>query len=556
MSEGDSVPARLLPFSILREGNLDLDEFAWLRTARGLPMPYFLGRSRDGHMVSNYPIATALLVTPLYVPAALWLERAGLDPDDVRFRLLVQVMERLAAALLASLSVVLVYLAARTLTSGGVALVAALAYAFATSVWSTGSQQLLQHGPAQLSLAGLSLCLLRRDTWRAAFGAALFAALAVAVRPTLALFVAAAGAVIWFERRRRFALFAAVVGLALLALAAYNLRVFGAFSGGYQHGLSTFGWPSPLVLAALWISPNRGLLVYTPIVALALAHPFLARREASRWLDASLLAVIGYSVFYSAFRTWWGGYSFGPRYLTDPLPMLALAAIPAGEGLCRSVAGRALVAALLAWSVAVQVVGVYCDRDSWNSTPLQIERQPERVWDWLDTQIAREIRGGWHGADLLPLIRQSLGEAPPVYLRRLLVPDLRSEIVPAQPVTETRAGERLRLDLQVTHRGGVAWPALPDWGGLDVDVFYRWKPAGAFFATAEARWRPLERGAPAFRANLYPGESVAVDAGIAAPERPGRYRLELAVAQRTTGSTLSPGPIGFAQDVAVQPASP
>jgi hypothetical protein len=26
--------------------------------------------------------------------------------------------------------------------------------------------------------------------------------------------------------------------------------------------------------------------------------------------------------------------------------------------------------------------------------------------------------------------------------------------------------------------------------------------------------------------------------------------------QRTTGSTLSPGPIGFAQDVAVQPASP
>ena len=33
---GDSVPARLLPFSILREGNLDLDEFnLGVRTEQG-----------------------------------------------------------------------------------------------------------------------------------------------------------------------------------------------------------------------------------------------------------------------------------------------------------------------------------------------------------------------------------------------------------------------------------------------------------------------------------------------------------------------------------------
>ena len=42
----DTIPARLLPFSILREHNLDLDEFAWLRSLD--PPPYFLRQTAQG----------------------------------------------------------------------------------------------------------------------------------------------------------------------------------------------------------------------------------------------------------------------------------------------------------------------------------------------------------------------------------------------------------------------------------------------------------------------------------------------------------------------------
>ena len=40
MARADSLPSRLLPYSILMEGNLDLNEFAWIYPSDH--RPYFL----------------------------------------------------------------------------------------------------------------------------------------------------------------------------------------------------------------------------------------------------------------------------------------------------------------------------------------------------------------------------------------------------------------------------------------------------------------------------------------------------------------------------------
>ena len=69
----DTIPSRLLPFSILREGNLDLDEFGWLRSLD--PAPYFLRRAPGGHWISSYPITTPLLGVPVALPAVLAARR-------------------------------------------------------------------------------------------------------------------------------------------------------------------------------------------------------------------------------------------------------------------------------------------------------------------------------------------------------------------------------------------------------------------------------------------------------------------------------------------------
>ena len=66
-----SDPA-LLPFSLLREGNLNLDEFTWER-GRSAAACRTTCTTTAAHIYSVTTIATALVVTPLYVLPAWWL---------------------------------------------------------------------------------------------------------------------------------------------------------------------------------------------------------------------------------------------------------------------------------------------------------------------------------------------------------------------------------------------------------------------------------------------------------------------------------------------------
>ena len=106
---GDSIPTRLLPFSILRQGNLDLDEFSWERTPAGA-LPYYLAQVGE-HIYSRSTIATSLVVMPLYVVPAWLLSAHHISYDEVRARVAIVVMERFSAALLVALSAALLFVA-------------------------------------------------------------------------------------------------------------------------------------------------------------------------------------------------------------------------------------------------------------------------------------------------------------------------------------------------------------------------------------------------------------------------------------------------------------
>jgi hypothetical protein len=60
---GDTLSARFLPLSLLREFDFDLDEFPFLYEPT---IPYFL-QQINGHTVSAYPPWAALLALPVYV---------------------------------------------------------------------------------------------------------------------------------------------------------------------------------------------------------------------------------------------------------------------------------------------------------------------------------------------------------------------------------------------------------------------------------------------------------------------------------------------------------
>jgi hypothetical protein len=151
LAAADSIPTRLLPFSILREGNLNLDEFSWLWAER---LPYHV-RISDGHLYSGTTIALPVALVPLYVLPAWYLGAADVGYDDVRARVLIVVMERLCAALLTTLAAVLLYRVLCRLVSWRWALALTAIYALGSNTWVIASQALWPH-----TLVGLTLVLL------------------------------------------------------------------------------------------------------------------------------------------------------------------------------------------------------------------------------------------------------------------------------------------------------------------------------------------------------------------------------------------------------------
>jgi hypothetical protein len=93
---------------------------------------------------------------------------------------------------------------------------------------------------------------------------------------------------------------------------------------------------------------------------------------------------------------WWAGSAYGPRFMADLVPVLALLSLPVVERLAsgRTSAGvRAAVAALAVASVLANLPGAWARPTAcWNVDPVDVDRDPSRVWDWSDLQVLRPLR--------------------------------------------------------------------------------------------------------------------------------------------------------------------
>src|SRR5262249_47664138 len=103
----------------------------------------------------------------------------------------------------------------------------------------------------------------------------------------------------------------------------------------------------------LLVSPNRGLLIFSPIVLLVAAG--IARSLGSADLRMGWLLSGGAILFvvYASYSVWWGGFTFGPRYLLDLLVPIAPAAACGVEAALSRRWTRWAASLLLAWSVVV-----------------------------------------------------------------------------------------------------------------------------------------------------------------------------------------------------------
>ena len=393
----DSQPLKYTACAIVLHGTLTLD-----RVTAQLPAlakrPGF-ARAADGHTRSAYSVVPAILAAgPAWALSASGL--VDLNAPDAP-----SLVAKLSASLLCTLAVVLGFYAARWRTSDARAFVVAIAFGLGTNVWATASQTLWQ---AETTLAGLALAVLclappaaRLTTsrlWLAALGLGIAGAARAQLTPAVLVLALAIT-----TRRRRAGDVAAVLPIAALGgiTILANLAWFGHPLGGAAiletlhpgvHGVAGTFSSTPWVGAAgLLISPSRGLLVFSPIVLTALAGLSAAWREGWRgdlaW--CALAAFVQFSL-YSSYTVWWGGHTFGPRYMIDILPLLVPLAAAGTAAISSRPVLRWAVLTALAWSMVVAATGAFCyPNDRWNTDPDDVDRDHQRLWAWRDPQIVR-----------------------------------------------------------------------------------------------------------------------------------------------------------------------
>jgi len=425
----DVLPNALFAWTVVREGNVDYDEFVIRPAERDLlahslspgantdtftnkldSEAYFFRacgqstateppqatRSPGGppapgpndHVCSIFPPGIAFLAFPFFAPFVF----AGADP--LNLGLLVRV-GHVAAATIEVLAALFLWSLLRRFTSQRWSLALVLLYFLGTSVRTVASQALWQHAGVHLAIAiALWLVFLARPValWRE-FAAGVALGFGTVVRQTTAMLVP------FVPAARVRATIVAIVGAAIgvVPLLVYNMLAFGnPLEQGY--GTKPFD-TSPLAgLYGLLLSPSRGLFVYEPYILFAFATIVLLKPGRDH-LELRLLSLTyawaATAILYSTYAEWWGGRVFGPRFLDDLAPALfVLLAWGIGHGLLARWPVRALFWVCAAWSLLIfQAAAFAYDQNTWDLHPTNINVDPSRLLDWGDPQWLFVLRG-------------------------------------------------------------------------------------------------------------------------------------------------------------------
>jgi hypothetical protein len=413
ISAGDTYPARYLPFAIWQHHSLRLDPIAPL-TAQGRgDTAFWMVPVPGGHIISLYPVVLPVLVAPLYLPAVVSLSWQG--GTDARLDHMARVMEKLSASLVTALSASLLYLLLRRRVAAPAALLLTLTYAFGTTTWVISSQALWQHGMAELLVIGTLLLLTGPCTTPRALAAGLLCGLIAANRPPDVVLAAALGAYGLFWAGRRAALLAAAAALPLALVLLYNLGVAGHFAGAYGlMGKAAFLQHDLLPgLGGLLFSPTRGLFVFSPfLLFLVLAWRHLPRdrgEHGERGLTLALGVGVVLQVLLYAKSDWRAGISWGPRYLTDLLPILVWMLAP----VVASLRGFSRMCFLLAVgaAVAIEAIGAFWYTGVTDSAIFAEDGGPHPMraaWDWRNAPFVASLQQGLAPAELMLETRGNL----------------------------------------------------------------------------------------------------------------------------------------------------
>ncbi len=310
--------------ALVEHGHVYLDDYRETGI-HGYSYEWYLARGEmvqaNGHYYDYFPLGTAVLSAPaVYIAHALGQDMTG--PDNLALQ-----------RLLSSLTVAATFLAlcalARTKLGWGASLLMSFVFTMGSSLLSSMGSALWSLNYCTLAITLALLLIARRhkpdrDIVRyLALGGLLF--IAYLTRASAASFVGVTLVYLALTNRRAFALTAASSATLLCLFVAWSLRAYGTWLPPYYMPVRiSSGASSPFYVGFLGhlFSPSRGLFVFSPFLLLtAVAYIVYSKRLL---MDRESIYVISWILLHIAISSqsvvWWGGWSFGPRLLTETIP--------------------------------------------------------------------------------------------------------------------------------------------------------------------------------------------------------------------------------------------
>ncbi len=411
LTNDDAYGASLVAWRIATTGEPWIDDLD--TAAIGIARNHAPGALTNGEHTT---LARSPGVVAVSIPA-YWLSFSGSAPED--FDLAPGV---LTAAALAAGAVALFYLMLSYLLSSRMALNCAAVFALATPIWSVAGNAIWTHSVTVLGVCGIAYAA-SRDRW---WLVGTFGGLALWGRPHTALIVAVVGLGVALARRQpRIALAVGLPAAAWMALASvWTHWLYGSWSPGGGYSASGYidsvsetpfgdGLSDRLVnQLGMWVSLDRGILVWTPVLLVLLPALIRGWRSFPDWAQWLAIGGVTYTVFQASFSPFMGGdgfygYRHGLEALVCIAPMAAMAVAHTG------VWARRVILPVLAVQGSAILLGSISEgwfvlrEDAWtdNSWWLALRSEPLLIgiWTTLAAVIGILATVSWHQRSRLQL---------------------------------------------------------------------------------------------------------------------------------------------------------
>jgi len=384
--------------SMIKEGNTDLNEYEKLLRDND----YYMIEKINSKYYTIFPLGVSVIAVPFVYTLDLFLKKVlSISLKSYLEENIPKGIETLIASFIIALTAVILYIICREYLKKRESLIICFIFAFCTSSWSTASRALWQHGPSMLMLSTALLMIIKsKKNYKIIQYVGIPLAMSYVIRPTNSISILLLSIYILIVHRKYFIKYILWSLIVVIPFIIFNYHV-------YNFILPPYYLPSKLgnlqfleALAGNLISPARGIFVYSPVLILSIWGMTIKTKEKNiKLLKITLISIIVmHWVAISQYPHWWGGYSFGPRIMSDIIPYLILFFIPlfvhmSTKGISMKYALAIIVFILAILSFSIHYRGANAsDVYTWNYHPVNIDEMPSRLWDWSDPQFARGIK--------------------------------------------------------------------------------------------------------------------------------------------------------------------